>query len=172
LLKEETDSAMATERGSLQFTPPTTIKLATAILFVLALLQFVVSLLWLVHRSDIRTAVRALNPSLRDETLRGIVDGTIFGSLGIHTLIAILYVWLVVLIRRAHNRARIAATALIVLDTFGGWLSFYASSNLLPSQLPYVIGKEAIGLLLRMGALLALWGLRSSSTYFAAGRTR
>jgi hypothetical protein len=163
---------MATETGAVQLTPPTTIKLASTIFIVLALLQFTVPALWVVHRSVIWNAVAALNPSLPPESSRRILDSTIFGSLGLHTLIAILYVWLAILTRRAYKHARMAATLLSVVDTLGGWLSFHMSSNLLPSQLPYVIGAEAIGLGLRIGALCALWGPASSSTYLRIARTR
>jgi hypothetical protein len=172
LLAQEADSAMATETGALQLTPPTTIKVASAIFIVLALLQFVVPALWVVHRSDIWNAVAALNPSLPAETSRGIVDGTIFGSVGLHTLIAILYVWLAILTRRGYRHARMAATVLLVLDMLGGWLSFHASSNLLSSRLPYVIGAEAISLGLQIGALWALWGPASSSSYLRGARNR
>lgn len=163
---------MATETASIQLIPPTTIKLASAIFLVLAPLQLVVPIVWLVYRSDLLNAVAALNPSLSAETIHGIVDGTIFGSLGLHTLIALLHIWLAILIRRPYKHARITATVLLVLQTVGGWLSFHASSNLLPSQLPYVIGAEAISLALRVGALWALWGPASSSTYLRGPRTR
>ena len=163
---------MATETGSLPLTPPITIKLASAIFIVLALLQFAVPALWVVHRSDIWNGVAALNPSLPPLTSRRIADGTIFGSVGLHTLIAVLYVWLAILTRRAYEHARMAATLLSVVDTLGGWLSFQISSNLLPSQLLYVIGAEAIGLGLRIGALWALWGPASSSTYLRVARSR
>lgn len=163
---------MTTEEESLGRTAPTAIKVATAIFFVLALLQLVVPILWMVYRSDIWSAVAVRNPSLPAETIRWLVNGTIFGSVGLNTLIALLYVWLAVLIRRAHKCARIAATVLLVLDTLAGWLSFHASSNLLPSQLPYVVGEEATSLLLRIGALWALWGRASSSGYLHGLRTR
>jgi hypothetical protein len=162
---------MAMEEESLGLTAPSAIKVATAILFVLALLQLVVPILWIVYRSDIWSTVAVLNPSLPAETIRGIVNGTIFGSVGLHTLIALLYVWLAVLIRRAHKRARVAATVLLVLDTLAGWLSLHVSSNLLPSQLPYVVGEEAISLLLRIGVLWVLWGPASSSSYLRGTRT-
>lgn len=163
---------MATQTVAVQLTVPTPIKLASAIFIVLALLQFAVPALWVGHRSDIWNAVAALNPSLPPLTSRGIADGIIFGSLGLHTLIAVLYVWLTILTRRAYKHARMAATLLSVVDTLGGWLSFQISSNLLPSQLPYVMGAEAIGLGFRIGALWALWGPASSSTYLRVARTR
>lgn len=171
-LMEKIGAAMAAEDGSLHLSPPIVVTLATAFLFVLALLQFVVPVLFVMYRLDIHTGIETLNRSLPADTIRGIADGTIIGSVALHALIAMLYVWLAVLIRKAHKGARIAVTALLVLDTLGGWLAFHAASNLIPRQMPYVIGEETISLVLRIAALSTLWGPRSSSSYFASPRTR
>jgi hypothetical protein len=170
--QKQPEQALAAEERTLDLTPPSAVNGAAALLVLLAPLQFVVSILFIVHRSDIWSAVESLNPSLPAATVRWIVDGTIIGSLAIHTLIAILYVCLAVLIRKAQRFARIAASALLVISTLGGWLSLHASDNLIPDEWLYVLGEQGISLLLRVAALWALWGPYSSRSYFGTPRTR
>jgi hypothetical protein len=170
--QQQPEQALAAQEGTLDLTPPSAINGAAALLVLLAALQFVVSILFIVHRSDIWSAVESLNPSLPAATVRWMVDGTIIGSLAIHMLIAILYVCLAVLIRKAQNRARIAATVLLVISTLGGWLFLRVSGNLIPDEWLYVLAEEGVSLLLRVAALWALWGPYSSRSYFGRPRTR
>jgi len=149
-------------------TAPGWVKAAACVLWLLALLQFTVSILFVVHRSDVWSAVAAVNPSLSGQTVGRIVNGTIIGSMAIHGAIAALYVWLATLIRKAENRARIAATVLLVITTAGGWLFLEAVFNLIPGEMPYVMLEQGTSLGLRVVTLCLLWGPSSSSRHFVA----
>jgi hypothetical protein len=164
-------SISANERRSV-LSVPTAISWALLILFILAALQISVAILFAVHRTEIWDAIETFNPSAAKETLAIIALGTSIGSVMVHVLFAVLYFSLAVFIRRAERWARIVASMLVIVATFGGWLFLRVSYQLIPDETPYVMLEQSISSLLRLTGLWLLWVPKSSRSYFATRRTR
>jgi PhnB protein len=161
----------ANERRSV-LSVPTAISWVALILFILAALQISVAILFAVHRTEIWDAIETFNPSAAKETLAIIALGTSIGSVIVHVLFAVLYFSLAVFIRRAERWARIVASMLVIVATFGGWLFLRMSYQLIPDETPYVMLEQSISTLLRLTGLWLLWVPKSSRSYFATRRTK
>jgi hypothetical protein len=153
-------------------TAPRAIKAAACTLRLLALVPFAVPVVWIVQRSEGKSAVAAVNPSLSDGTVDGIINGTIIGSLAILLAIAALYIWWSGLLRKGEKRARIALSALLVVTAAAGWLFSEISSHLIPTAMAYVMAEEGASLVLRIVALCLIWLPASSSKFFAPAQPR
>lgn len=151
---------------------PTAISCVAFIFLVLAALQISVAILFAVHRNEIWDAIETFNPSAAKETLAIIALGTSIGSVIVHVLFAVLYFSLALFIRRAERWARIVASILVIVATFGGWLFLRVSSQLIPAETPYVMLEQSISSLLRLTGLWLLWVPKSSRSYFATRRTK
>ena len=161
----------ATERRSV-LRVPTAISCVVFIFLILAALQISVAILFAVHRNEIWDAIETFNPSAAKETLAIIALGTSIGSVIVHVLFAVLYFSLALFIRRAERWARIVASILVIVATFGGWLFLRVSYQLIPAETPYVILEQSISSLLRLTGLWLLWVPKSSRSYFATPRTK
>jgi cytochrome c biogenesis protein CcdA len=151
---------------------PTAISCVALIFLVLAALQISVAILFAVHRNEIWDAIETFNPSAAKETLAIIALGTSIGSVIVHVLFAVLYFSLALFIRRAERWARIVASILVIVATFGGWLFLRVSSQLIPAETPYVMLEQSISSLLRLTGLWLLWVPKSSRSYFATRRRK
>jgi hypothetical protein len=165
-VRRHPDNVMDRAQPSQNPAAPIPISAAACTLWLLALIPFAVPALFFLQRSEVRSAVAAINPSLSREAIDGIVNGTIIGSMAILGAIAVLYIWLAGLIRKGENRARIALTVLLVITTAGGWLFSEASSHLMPRAMAYVMVEQGSSLVLRVVTLCLLWVPASSSKYF------
>ena len=161
----------ASERRSV-LRVPTAISWVAFIFLILAALQISVAILFAVHRTEIWDAIETFNPSAAKETLAIIALGTSIGSVIVHVLFAVLYFSLAVFIRRAERWARIVASMLVIVATFGGWLFLRVSYQLIPDETPYVMLEQSISSLLRLTGLWLLWVPKSSRSYFATRRTK
>jgi len=151
---------------------PTAISCVAFIFFILAALQISVAILFAVHRTEIWDAIETFNPSATKETLAIIALGTSIGSVIVHILLAVIYFSLALYIRRAERWARIVASMLVIVATFGGWLFLRVSYQLIPNEAPYVILEQSISSLLRLTGLWLLWVPKSSRSYLATRRTK
>jgi PhnB protein len=151
---------------------PTAISWVALILFILAALHISVAILFAVHHTEIWDAIERFNPSAAKETLAIIALGTSIGSVIVHVLFAVLYFSLAVFIRRAERWARMVASMLVIVATFGGWLFLRMSYQLIPDETPYVMLEQSISSLLKLTGLWLLWVPKSSRSYFATRRTK
>jgi len=123
----------------------------------LALLQLLVGFLLLEHRDEVIATLRSDNPSLPDAKIQQMADGTVFGGLVVHAVLAIIYTWLGWQIGRGRGWARIVTTIALILGAAGGVAFFTSSGRVVPNERTYILFEQVTSLVFRLVAIWLLW---------------
>ncbi|MEV3986239.1 hypothetical protein [Nonomuraea sp. NPDC049758] len=117
-------------------------------LYALAAFQALIAVLLLLNWQDTVSGFtgRALAPT------RAAAEGAAAGSLGVHVLLAALYVLAAVKVPADRRWARVVATVLLAYNVIGGIVTLFT----IPGETPL----NPAGVVLALAALILLWGPR------------
>ncbi|MBX5490033.1 MAG: hypothetical protein IRZ14_02660 [Chloroflexi bacterium] len=133
----------------------------------LVLLQLLVGALLVLHRAEVIETTRRAHPEWAGAAVEQTANGTVYGGLAVHLVLAVLYAWLGLRCRDGSVAARSIASVLFVLGIAAGLGFVGSASAVLPNEVPYVIGEQVVSTLLRLGTLLLLWVPPEARTFFA-----
>ena len=147
----------AVPTGAPPMRAPGVVASAVLAMVVLALLQAVVAILFVSHTGDVIATLHRVAPALTPAELARRARGTVIGSVAVHAVVAVAYVWLAHAIHRGRSWARIAVTVLCLAGIAGGLAFLRASSGLIPSEHAHVAIEQGVSLVLRLAVVALLW---------------
>lgn len=139
------------------------------LLVVLALLQIVVTLMFVSHHDEVAASWANRQPNLLPEQVEYAANQTIMGSVIFHAAVAVLLAWLALILPGGKRWVRLLTTATLVVGAIAGYGFLRNSSALIPAQVTGVTIEQMMSLALRLAALWLLWAPREVRDFFAAG---
>jgi hypothetical protein len=134
---------------------PTPLRWTAGLLYALAAFQALIAVLL---RIDWEETVEAFTGRAFAPT-RAAAEGSAAGSLGIHVLLALLYLLLAVKVPAGKRWARVVATIVLAYNVVGGVVALLAISGETPLN--------PVGIALALSAAILLWAPASSRAHFA-----
>lgn len=156
---------------------PKQLYIVKSIFFALAGLQLLVSLLLVWNRGSIGNALKhstICSAARTDEALRGCVQGTIVGTIGVHLVLTLLFFVLAHVISSPQPWRRITATAFLGVFVVGSWFLFSGSGigQIFPPSIhPAVVVEQAVSLVLKLCALWYLWASPALRQFYSSARS-
>ncbi|HLH26285.1 MAG TPA: hypothetical protein VK066_27515 [Chloroflexota bacterium] len=102
----------------------------------LVLLQLFVGTLLVLHRDEVVQTVSRAHPEWSAAAVQQTADGTVYGGLAVHLVLAALYAWLGLKCRGGSAAARVIVSALFVLGIAASLGFVTSASAVLPNEVP------------------------------------
>jgi hypothetical protein len=147
---------------------PSQLRWAQLLLVALALLQLVVILLFLNHRSEVAASWASRQPDLSQDQLEHATNQTIVGSIIFHAVVAALFAWLALILPSGRGWIRLLTTATLVIGAVAGYRVLRNSSALIPVEVTGVTIDQLLSVVLRLAALWLLWVPSGVRSFFTA----
>jgi hypothetical protein len=171
----QTASAFPDERGARR-NVPLEINLATGGYLLYALISAGVLTLFLLSRSDVVAAVKAMNPGYTPREVDGAVASIQIIVVGAHLFFGSCTACLAFLIRTGRNWVRVVSgvvTGLVILEILYEWLSpIDVPAVLAPDQRLYAVFVQILMILIVLSCATLQWVPQASRDFFAAERRR
>jgi hypothetical protein len=147
---------------------PRPVRWIQILLVVLALLQLVVTLLFVSHRPEVAASWTDRQPNLLPEQVESAANQTVIGSVIFHATVAALLAWLALILPSGKRWVRLITTVILVVGAIAGYGFLKNSSALIPAEITGVTIEQWLSLALRLAALWLLWIPREVRDFFAA----
>ncbi|MFL5660562.1 MAG: DUF6220 domain-containing protein [Ktedonobacteraceae bacterium] len=155
---------------------PLEINLATGGYLLYALISAGVLTLFLINRSDVAGAVKAMNPDFSQREVDGAVASIQMIVVGAHIFFGICAACLAFLIRMGKNWIRIVSsvvTGLVILEILYEWSSpTDVPAILAPDQRIYAVFVQILMILMVLSCVALQWIPQASRDFFAAEKRR
>ena len=150
---------------------PLQIRWTQVVVVILALLQLVVTLLFVNHGPEVAASWAQRQPELSPEQVEHAANQTVLGSVIFHAVVAALFAWLALILPSGKRWARLLTTVTLVVGAIAGYRLLHDSSALIPAEVSGVTIEQIVSMALRLAALWLLWIPSRVNSFFAL-RTR
>jgi len=152
------------------------LRIAIAGTLIAAGLQVLVGVLLWVHRADFALAQARLHPELSSVAVRDRAEGIVYGGLGTHLVLFVVYLVLARGVLRGRPGARVRLTALLLAASVAGGYAAVVLGGSVPTIRAGMMAVQAASTALRLTVLYLLWMPLTSRAHFTAivagGRSR